>query len=165
MSNSPATKSQTLKLGTQTGSLFNFMMGNNSTVPVVGEGATLIQWTDRSACEVISISEDGRTLQMEHLKAIRTDTNGMSDSQQYRYEPTGNLFTLVWKQGAWRQACTKIWLTEEALQMSNKERIEKCYDKETGDPILVPGLTFEKKTFPKVNIIFGVKRAYHDYSF
>ncbi len=156
---------QVVKLSPNAGSLVNYLMGNNSSLPVVGEGATLLSYTDRRACEVVSVSEDSRTVTLESLTAIRTDKNGMSEDQDYRYEPTGNQFTIVWRNSAWRRDCTEIWYTDEALNMDWKERKAKCIDPETGMPKLVPGLTFIKKSYPKISIVFGVKQAYHDFSF
>lgn len=43
--------------GKTTGSLFNHLMGNNATLPEVGKGATILHWTDRSAYEVVEVSE------------------------------------------------------------------------------------------------------------
>lgn len=157
---------QKVKLDSNVGSLVNYLMGNNSTLPVEGQGATILHYTDRSACEVLSVSKDGRTVVLEGYDAIRTDNNGMSDSQDYEYRLNGNQFKIIWRNGAWRQECQQVWLTDEALQMSydNPEK-RRIFDVETNLPMLIPGLTFIKKSYPKVSIIFGVKQAYRDYSF
>lgn len=157
-------KRQSVKLDNNVGSLQNYLMGNNSTLPVVGEGATILSYTDRRACEVISVSEDGKRVVLEGYNAIRTDKNGMSDEQEYRYELNGRQNTIVWRNGAWRYECEQIWFTDEALMMTYEDR-QKCYDPTTNLPILVEGLTFVKKSYPKLSVIFGVKKAYHDYSF
>lgn len=156
---------QKVKLDGNVGSLINYLMGNNSTFPVVGEGATLLDYSDRHACEVISVSKDGKSVTLEGYNAIRTDNNGMDEMQEYRYELNGNKFTIVWRNGAWRRECKEIWFTDEALQLDSKVRREKCVDPDTNLHMLVPGLTFIKKSYPKVSIIFGVKQAYYDFSF
>jgi len=156
---------QTLQLK-DTGSLFNFLMGNNSVPPVVGEGATILSHSDRRCAEVISVSVDGKTVVIEDYDAIRTDSNGMSDDQDYEYRLNGNQSKLVWRNGAWRRECSAVWYTVAALEMTYAERTEKLYDPATGrHDKLVEGLTFIKKSYPKINILFGTKRAYHDYSF
>ncbi len=53
----------------------------------VGEGATILYWTDRVAGTIVSVSKTGREIVVQEDKAIRTDSNGMSDAQDYRYEP------------------------------------------------------------------------------
>jgi len=78
-----------MKLGTQTGSLFNHIMANgtiNNIVP--GEtGATLLMWTDRHAATVVEVFKKGKfdyiVIQMDEAK--RVDNNGLSDNQSYEY--------------------------------------------------------------------------------
>jgi hypothetical protein len=53
----------------------------------VGDGATIIMWSDRHACTIIEIKKNGREIVLQQDYAIRTDANGMSDSQSYRFEP------------------------------------------------------------------------------
>lgn len=77
-----------MKLGTQTGSLVNHVISLvKSPRPEVGMGATLLMWTDRKAYTVIGVSPSGKTLLAQRDKAIRTDSNGMSEAQSYRFEP------------------------------------------------------------------------------
>lgn len=51
----------------------------------VGDGATLCLATDRYAGTVIAIS--GKTIFWQYDKVTRIDNNGMSDMQEYSYEP------------------------------------------------------------------------------
>lgn len=44
-------------------------MGNNQTIPVVGEGATSLHYSDRTCYEVIEVSEDLKTVKLEALDA------------------------------------------------------------------------------------------------
>lgn len=57
--------------------------------PAVGEGATIYHYTDVSAGTVSEVrTVRGRTeVIVREDKAIRTDDNGMSDQQSYRFEP------------------------------------------------------------------------------
>lgn len=95
-----------------TGSFYNNLYGNmveGQPEPELGMGATRLCWTDRIACTIIKIfyaDKDGRATMIEvrEDKAIRTDSLGMSDSQEYRYEldPNGRTgrYTLR-KNGRW----------------------------------------------------------------
>lgn len=62
---------------------------------VVGMGATYNVGSDRFACTVIKVSPSGHLITVRDDIAIRTDTNGMSDCQEYRYErdPAGTTRT------------------------------------------------------------------------
>lgn len=55
--------------------------------PVVGMGATVIFFSDRKAATITKVERDGKLITVQEDKAIRTDKNGQSDSQDYRYEP------------------------------------------------------------------------------
>lgn len=74
-----------MKLGKDTASVFNWMYGTNKRGPVVGEGATELQWTDRTAYFVDEISADGKECIIERAKAV-PEFKGMTDSQSYTYE-------------------------------------------------------------------------------
>ena len=165
----------TMKLGTDTGSLFNYMMGNNVSQPVVGQGATILHWTDRSAYEVIEVSKDLKKCKIQRYDPERVDNLGMSDSQEYKYEKlTEEKHDLIFRNGAWRYNCTEIIFTKEflssctkfatALNLTEEQRLE-IYHGEPFPQKVVDGITKLKKVYPKVNIIFGVKREYYDYSF
>lgn len=74
-----------LKAGTETGSLINHVLSyDTQEAPEVGMGATILKWTDRQACTIIKVSKARITVQYD--KVTRLD-KGMSDSQQYTYEP------------------------------------------------------------------------------
>lgn len=125
-----------MKLGKDTGSFFNHLMANSMSVPEVGKGATILHWSDRSAYFVNFVSADGKKVILERAKAVRTDGNGMCDSQQYMYEransSTAEIVTIVFRHGKWREVSTG-------------------WDGKTNyDPI---------------RIIFGTMQEYYDYSF
>jgi hypothetical protein len=48
-------------------------------------GATVLGWTDRYAGTIVDVGLDG-SFTVQEDKAIRTDKNGMSESQEYEYE-------------------------------------------------------------------------------
>lgn len=59
--------------------------------PEVGMGATLLSATDRHAATVTEWDPKTGILAVQRDHAIRTDGNGMSDMQEYRFErnPSG----------------------------------------------------------------------------
>ena len=85
---------------------------------------------------------------------------------------------LVWRQGAWREKGSEIVFTKEfiaahpehewslANALTEEQRSEVYQDAISYTPQkVVAGITREKKIFRKVNIIFGVKSEYYDFSF
>lgn len=156
------------------GSLMNQLMSNNSTLPVVGKGATIMHYSDRSVCEVIEVSEDGLTVKCECLNAIHDKTKeGGIGHQNWIFEPTGNFFTLIWRNGAWRRPCSQIVFEESYYKEYEsqpysierwKEFIEPLFNGDT-HLTLVPGKTKIKKSYPKVNILFGEKDYHYDWEF
>lgn len=178
-------KTQKSIAGKTTGSLMNYLMGNNSTLPQVGKGCTLLSWTDRHAYEVMSVSEDGKRVVIQQYLPERTDKNGMSESQDYSYTKlNGFNEVILWRNGAWRKECSKILMVEEynvsfqaeCLKRQSElgaaykyqdvwnEMIKPLFD-EDGDMMLIEGKTKIQKSYPKVNILWGQKEEYYDYSF
>lgn len=156
---------QKLKLGTETGSFQNWLMGNNNTLPEVGKGATVLSWTDRHAYEVISVSDDKKRVTIKQYISERTGGNGMSECQTYKYEKLNPIAEIiVWKWGAWREELERL----EVLDWNKFEQIYSSSDKR--DRALtkmkeIDGVTKRKKEYRKINIIFGVKDEHYDYSF
>jgi hypothetical protein len=130
-----------MKLGTETGSVVNHLMSrgtNGEPEPVVGMGCTTLYWTDRKACTIVDVIPVGSRLilAITEDKAVRVDSNGMSECQEYRYEtdPRGaRMHFRKNRKGLWRG----VWKNEAG-------RWVECDG---------PGLQI------------GVRRAYHDFSF
>lgn len=65
-------------------------------VPEVGMGATILMYSDRHAATVIEIldvrmiSKQPTKIIVQQDRAIRTDSNGQSEAQEYRFEPDAN---------------------------------------------------------------------------
>ena len=57
-----------------------------SAAPKIGDGATIFFYSDRHVATVIAVSANGKRVEVQYDTAIRTDSNGMSESQDYRYE-------------------------------------------------------------------------------
>ena len=76
-----------MKLGTETGSLMNYMM-DGGLRHTIGTGATILFWTDRYAGTIIKIT--AKQIHVQEDTITRTDSNGMSESQSYDYAPNPN---------------------------------------------------------------------------
>ena len=74
-----------MKLGTETGSLVNHVASTSDTVPEVGMGATILMWSDRKAGTIVKVTPT--QIHVQEDTATRTDKNGLSESQEYTYEP------------------------------------------------------------------------------
>lgn len=74
------------------GSLQNVMAdrASNGNEAKVGDGATVVHWTDRTACTVVEVSKTGHRVVVQEDKATRTDSNGMSDAQSYEFSRNEN---------------------------------------------------------------------------
>jgi hypothetical protein len=62
----------------------------NEIDPIVGMGATINFHSDSKAATLVQISHKGSKIVLQQDKAIRTDQNGVSESQSYNYEPDPN---------------------------------------------------------------------------
>jgi hypothetical protein len=157
--------------GKDTGSLMNLVMGNNDTLPQVGKGCTLLMWTDRHAYEVMEVSEDSKRVVIQKYVPKRLDTNAYSENQNYEYSTlSGSCDVIVWKWGAWRRENKTIQFTEEYAKtigpsFFGSEEHAILYPNNATHPILIDGKTELKVSYEKVNIIWGVKDEYYDYSF
>lgn len=87
-----------------TGSLVNLITPSNPATPTVGQGGTILGWSDRSPCTVVEVSPSGKTVVVQDDSYTRTDSNGMSESQDYTFTPNPNggktTYTLR-KNGRW----------------------------------------------------------------
>lgn len=72
----------------QFGSLINhvYTAGADKVIPTVGMGATKFCWSDRHAYTVQVVLGPKRIM-VSQDRAVRTDQNGMSESQSYSFEP------------------------------------------------------------------------------
>ena len=88
-----------------TGSLINNIMQDSlHPTPEVGMGATMLSWTDRKAATIIEVSKSGKRITIQPDKVTRTDSNGMSESQSYTYEPNPKAYATEYslrKNGRW----------------------------------------------------------------
>jgi hypothetical protein len=74
-----------MKLGTETGSLMNHVMSRAQNPEAkVGEGATILYWTDRQAATIIKVTE--KQVHVQQDDATRIDKNGISENQEWKYK-------------------------------------------------------------------------------
>jgi hypothetical protein len=84
-------------------SLLNDLLNQWHAPAKVGDGATVLYWTDRRAATITKVTPKSVTVQLD--KAKRIDTNGMSEAQVYEYErdPDGRVMTFrLNKYGRWK---------------------------------------------------------------
>lgn len=161
-----------LKLS-QTGSFFNYLMGNNESIPVVGEGGTRLMYSDRHAFEVLEVSKCGKKVVCDYYRPKRTDNHGMSDCQSYEYkELSGHPFQLEYRHGSWKVKNQKMEFEQAHWDLyissgdEGYEKYIKPYQDENGCiNIIVEGVTKLVTSYSKMDVVFGVKRHYYDYSF
>lgn len=151
------------------GSFFNQLMSNNSSIPVVGMGATIMLYADRHVAEVIQVSADGKTVKLESLDAEHDPAlPGGMGHQNWIFKPTGRFFTVQWRHNAWRRKSEKVIFTEEyAKTLGPKFHGSEDYKKVfiDGEMVVVPGITELKTEWHKINILFGAKNYYYDWEF
>ena len=97
------------------GNFFNQLMSNNASTPEVGRGATEMHYTDRTCYEVISVSDDLKTVRLEALDAeidpaYLKSLNGRdcTGHQNWIFKPTGRFLTVVYRHGAWRSKLASL---------------------------------------------------------
>jgi len=158
------------------GGFFNQLMSHNASVPVVGEGATEIMYSDRHAYEVLEVDEAKKTCVIQRYNPKRIDNLGMSDSQDYEYkELVGPKINLVYRWGSWKKVGSEIRFTDEARKKYGEfgPKIHEAYKAAGGKygefhpfPVTeIEGMTKKHKSYHTMSIIFGVKREYYDFSF
>lgn len=173
------------------GSFQNNLMGNNDTLPVVGQPATRLMYTDRYVYEVIAVSEEGKRCRIRRMRCRRVGDLGLSESQQYEYISAPELaeMELVWRPyrercqhtgtstGEWREERTYVDFTaamyraaeaagrwvEDVLTAEQRAAIYP-YGRDAG-MFPVPGITKVRKKYSSCSIIFGVADEYFDPSF
>ena len=159
------------------GSFFNYLMSNNESVPVVGEGATIMLWTDRKVADVIEISEDGMRVVIEYANAKNLGEYG---DQMWEFTPSGIKQTLVWRQNAWRVETEQVVYTKKFIKEANDNGhcilvdyldakypglSEEVYQGNVYPTKEIDGITKRKKCYSKINILFGARNYYYDWSF
>ncbi len=93
------------------GSITNYMMKSSKMpAPEVGMGATGLSYTDRHPFTIVEIVNSKKIVVQEDF-AIRTDSNGMSESQSYEYTSNPDapkIVVTLRKNGHWVQQGGKM---------------------------------------------------------
>lgn len=180
--NTKTEKRQTRKVGVA-GGFINQVMGNNATLPKVGEGATILHYSDRDAYEVIEVSENGLQCVIREMDCKFVGQYYGDERYTFSSNELNRIITLEWnaKKQCWGQVYSKIeiiktlkneyckkygygWidflLSEKGLNYDDivdgeKSGIMTKYK-------LIEGLTKEYKVFNKVSVIFGTMDKYRD---
>lgn len=127
-----------MKLGTQTGSLVNHIMSQGSSKePQIGDGATILCWTDRNPATVVFIDQVKNIVGVTDDSYHRLDSNGMSESQEYEYISNPNGFVRYFRKNKQNQYI-QVTLNKETNR----------WNKTNGN-----------------NLIIGRREKYHDFSF
>ena len=153
---------------------FNNTYGNLK----VGTPCTVYLYTDRHAYEVVEVI-DQTHISIRQLNAIRTDRNGMSECQDYRYESNlkAAIEPIEFHRGSWKhiryydlagleRVVANLVEHGKALDEARKiaEESYMYYLTPTQKKRLLNGERV-KKYEDKINISFGVADEYYDYSF
>lgn len=153
---------------------FNGTYGNIK----VGTYATEYLYSDRHAYEVTEVIDQGHVF-IRRLKAIRTDSYGMSDSQSYRYEsdPKAASEEIMLRNGKWRHVrrYTKEGM-ERAIENAKEDFTNEEAAVRVGASRYCMGLTDKQrermlagkevvKVLCEISISFGVADEHYDYSF
>lgn len=65
-------------------------LANGQPAPVVGMGVTEVTGSDYRAYFITEVSPSGKTIEVQRAKTRRTDSNGLSESQDWTIEPDTN---------------------------------------------------------------------------
>ena len=155
------------------GSFINYLMGNNSTTPVVGEGATILSYSDRHPAEVLEVSADGKKCVIRDMSHKAKPNSGGMGHQDWEITPNHDApkKTLVYRQGAWRKIVEQVTFEDSWYDSfaTNEERWDAQKRlgvfNERGDLKVISGVTKVKRSFDKVNIIFGKAEYHYDWEF
>jgi hypothetical protein len=162
-------------------------MSNNSSIPVAGEFATIMSYSDRHVVKVHSVSDCGKKVVLESVdtKADKTKYCEMGH-QNWIHEPNGHLWSIEYRNNAWKKVHEVVEFTEEFmnsvpepyankkhdfinvvkyLQEQMPETYELIYEHDFLPMVHVEGVTKIRKQYHKVNILFGVARYYYDWEF
>ena len=117
--------------------------------PYVGMGATYNSWSDRSPLTVIEIIKEKNyeIIVCQEDFAKRTDSNGMSESQNYEYSPNPD--------GCLYYVRSKEVISKEGVPAKIYENVRK--NEKTGRWNVIK--------WHRTPISFGRRNKYHDFSF
>lgn len=173
---------QTRKVGVA-GGFFNQLMGNNSSVPVVGKGATMLMYSDRYAYQVTWVSDCGTKCFI--APAIMKYVGSGYGDEQYEYQGYQEYHEeIVWRnKKGWCKVIHDIkyepaferildakyngrhWFGFHADDTAKEMGVDNLFNPDTCKLNLVQGFTKPITRYSSVSILFGTMDEYRDPSF
>jgi len=163
------------------GSFQNQMMGNNSTLPVVGEGATKLLYSDRIAYEVIWVNDQQDKCRIREMGKNHLGKTYGDERYEYYSDEDNPILKLEYNYK--KQEWGIVYYTTEIIR-ATANRLNKKYGfgwenhlpggikyHDLVDQVnngiytklkLIPGITKRYKNFNKISIIFGIMEEYRD---
>ena len=175
-------KKQSRKVGVS-GGFINQMMGNNSSIPIVGEGATILMYSDREAYQVIEVSDDGLSCVIQQMNTKHLGKSYGDERYEYSDNPKGYTMNIEWnaRKSCWGEVTYSVDIIKSLAKKYYKEygygwtNILLAEHSLTYDDIidgekmgmltkhkLIEGLTKKYKNFNKISVIFGVMDKYRN---
>ena len=168
---------QTMKLP-KSGSFFNYLMANNESIPVEGEYATFLHYTDRTVALIREVSDDGKKVVLERCTTVADGENLPMGHQCWKHTPNGQTFTLVWYRNGWRIASERVAFEPEFaekipamsislwLRKNDPDLFEQVYAGNVLPTNVIPGVTKRKKVYDApIRVLFGACEYYYDWEF
>lgn len=171
----------------KSGSFFNWLMANNATIPVAGEFATILMYSDRDVIRVDSVSNCGKKVVVEMMNTIANkEKNHQMGHQNWIHQPTGQFYSIEYRNNSWKRVGEIIEFTDEFqksipaqyrnekfgfinivqyLRNEKPELYEQIYLDDVMPMVVVDGITKAKKTYSKINIMFDVCNYHYDWEF
>lgn len=163
---------QKTKVGVS-GSFINQLMGNNSSLPVVGNGATIMSYSDREAFQVTWVSDCGTKCKIN--PAIMKYVGSGYGDEKYEYQGYRDYsYDVAWRRGAWYKVYNVVVFEDAFMESMEGKGIWEDEVKAMGLGDLytedvrlniIPSVTKYKKEYEKISILFGRMDEYRDPSF
>lgn len=143
----------------------------SNNIPVLGEGATIQSWCDRTAYEVVQVSSDGLSCTIQQYADKPAPGYNYYGNQVHIFDeliPNSEI-ELIFKNGTWKQKFQEIVFIDSKIEFSERLRLNHAnpewFDSETFMLKLIPGISRIKKTTEKINVRFGIRGHYQNPSF
>lgn len=164
------------------GGFINQLAGNNKSEPVVGEGATKLWYSDRTAYEVTAVSDCGNKCEIRRMSTKFVGSGYGDEQYEYISDETQYTESLEWneKKGTWGTVYYKVdvikalrkrlwdehdyeWSKNLPNGLTWDDLIEVEDEDGFNDKMkLIKGVTKEYKNFDPISIVFGWMNEYRD---
>lgn len=95
-----------MKLNQEPTSIINLALRDKISFPIVGNGATILRYTDRHAYEVLSVSKDNKVATLIRYKRKPKKGLTLADNDYIYDEFIGKTFNIYLKKGKWKMLNT-----------------------------------------------------------